>query len=167
MSKYFDKFPTIKYDGQTIRDITKRTKFIDKNLSNPLLFLPYTVREGERPEDIAFNYYGSMDYTWLVLLANNMLDPYYDWPLDEQEFHEYLIKKYSEESGLKGYEVVSWTQNENIADNIVYFYKFVEQEDVIYTGEVTPTSNATPVETDYDNTTVTINGVQYILNKVE
>lgn len=167
MSRYFDKFPTTKYDGVDIRDITKRTKFIEKNFSKPLLFLPYTIKEGEKPEDIAFSYYGSMDYTWLVLMANEALDPYYDWPLDEEEFNQYLIKKYSEQSGLTGYDVVAWTQNENIADNIVYYYKFVEQEDVVYTGETYQTSNATPAATEYDNTTVTINGVQYILNKVE
>jgi hypothetical protein len=165
MSVYFDKFPTIRYDNENIRDITKRTKFIESNLSDPLLFLPYTIREGEKPEDVAFNYYGTVDYTWLVLLANNMLDPYYDWPLDEQEFNEYLIKKYSEQSGLKGYDVVAWTQNETIADNIVYYYKFVEEEEIIYTGESPATSNTAPVE-DFDNTTVTINGIQYVLNRV-
>lgn len=167
MSRYFDKFPKIEYEGETIRDITKRTKFVDANLSDPILFLPYTIKEGEKPEDIAYNYYGSVDYTWLVLLANNMSDPYHDWPLDTEEFNKFLMKKYAEQSGLKGYEVVDWSQDETLADNIVYYYKFVEQEDVVYTGSVEPGSNTVVTVEDYDNTVVTINGVQYILNKVE
>jgi hypothetical protein len=92
-------------------------------LSNPYLFLPYTVKEGEKPEDIAFNYYGTVDATWLVLLANNMVDPYTDWPMDYDRFVEYMIEKYGAQSNKIGYDVIAWAQNTEAIDNILYYYK--------------------------------------------
>jgi hypothetical protein len=125
MSEYFENFPIINYQGRNVRDITRRNKFLKSVTTNPLLFLPYTIKEGERAEDIAYYYYGSTDYTWLVYLANNIIDPYHQWPLSEEDFHKYLIQKYADQSNKTGYEVVDWTQNETIDDNIVYYYKEV------------------------------------------
>lgn len=125
MSNYFENFPTINYQGRNVRDITRRNKFLKSVTTNPLLFLPYTVKEGERPENIAYNYYGSTDYTWLVYLSNNIVDPYHQWPLSEEDFHKYLIQKYEAQSLRTGYEVIDWMQNENIEDNVVYYYKEV------------------------------------------
>ena len=76
-----------------------------------------------RPEDIAYYYYGSTDYTWLIYLANNIVDPYHQWPLSQENFNKYLIEKYAAKSGKTGYEVIDWTQNETIDENILYYYK--------------------------------------------
>jgi hypothetical protein len=127
MSKYFANFPLIQYDGKTITDITRRSKIIDDLLKDPYIFLPYTVREGEKPEDIAQNYYGSVDDTWLVMLSNGMMDPYTSWPMDERQFNQYFINKYAEISRTTGgsYDVISWAQDPENTDNIVYYYKDV------------------------------------------
>jgi len=125
MAKYFENFPTINYQGRSVKDITRRNKFLKSTTTNPLLFLPYTVKEGERAEDIAYHYYGSTDYTWLVYLSNNIVDPYHQWSLSEEDFHKYLINKYETESLKTGYEVVDWTRDENTENNIVYYYKEV------------------------------------------
>lgn len=123
MSNYFSKFPLIQYNEIFVRDITRRNNFVETNLSNPYLFLPYTVKEGEKPEDIAYDYYGSVDATWLVLLANGILDPYGEWYKSEEHFNQYIMKKYEKESGKTGYDVIAWTQDETILDNILFFEK--------------------------------------------
>ncbi len=125
MSNYFDQLPIINYNGYQVRDLTRRNRLLPVSISNPYLFLPYTITDEDRPEDIAYYYYGSTDYTWLVLLANNIIDPYHDWPLKEDDFHKYLIKKYEVASGKKGYEVVDWAKNETISDNVVYYSRKV------------------------------------------
>lgn len=125
MSNYFDNFPIIKYNGIDVRDITRRKKFLQNNLNNPFVFLPYTIKDSDRPEDIAYYYYGSVDYTWLVLLPNNIIDPYHQWPLSDDNFDKMLMTKYAEKSGKTGYEVIDWTQDETRTDNIVYYYKEV------------------------------------------
>lgn len=94
--KYFKNFPIIEYQGRRVKDITRRTQFVKDISTNPYLHLPYTVKEGERPEDIAQYYYGSVDYIWLVYLANAITDPYHDWPKSQDQLHEYLIEKYAD-----------------------------------------------------------------------
>lgn len=123
--KYFEKFPVIDYQGKKVRDITRRNTFSSKLSTNPMLFLPYTVKQNERAEDIAEFYYGSVDYVWLVHLANNIIDPYYEWPMDEETFNNYLIEKYAEDSGLEGQDVIDWTRDPDNDDNIIYYYKEV------------------------------------------
>jgi len=124
MAKYFENFPIITYEGKKVRDITRRNQFVRNVSTNPLLYLPYTISEGERAEDIANFYYGSVDYSWLVYMANNIMDPYHEWPLSEAEFKDFLIDKYGNVSGRIGDDVVDWTQEDN-DENIIYWYREV------------------------------------------
>jgi hypothetical protein len=121
--KYFENFPVITYQGVRVKDITRRAEFIKSVSNNPYLHLPYTVKEGERPQDVALDYYGSVDYDWLVLLANNIIDPYYQWPLSDKDFKSYLIEKYTDQSGEEGEAVIDWLRDTTIEENVVYYYK--------------------------------------------
>lgn len=129
MSVYFKYFPKIRYDDQEIRDITRRVSVYDRLQRNPYVYLSYTVKEDDRPEDIAFFYYGDVKYTWLVLLANNIIDPYTQWPMQESVWIKYMTKKYQdnrdlavENDGFSG-SVIEWTkrESEGVVDNIVYY----------------------------------------------
>ena len=123
--KYFEKFPIIEYEGRRVRDISRRTNFVRAISNNPYLYYPYTVGEGERAEDIAQFYYGSVDYVWLVYMANNIIDPYHEWPMDPQTFNDYLVEKYTEESGEVGEDVIDWTRDPSNDDNIIFYVKKV------------------------------------------
>lgn len=123
--KYFENFPEVVYDGKRVKDITRRNQFVRGLQNNPLLYMPYTVEEGERAEDIANFYYGSVDYVWLIYMANNIIDPYHEWPLNTIEFNDMLIEKYAEASGLTGQDVLDWTRTDDTEDNIVYYYREV------------------------------------------
>jgi hypothetical protein len=123
--KYFEKFPIIEYEGRRVRDISRRSNFVRSVSNNPYLYYPYTVSEGERAEDIAHFYYGSVDYVWLVYMANNIIDPYHEWPMDPQTFNDYLVEKYTEQSGEIGEDVIDWTRDPNNDDNIIYYVKKV------------------------------------------
>ncbi len=125
MAKYFENFPEIEYEGQKVKDITRRNSFTKVVSTNPLLYLPYTVEEGERPEDIAQFYYGSTDYTWLVYLSNNMIDPYHEWPKSQAEFNAYIAQKFEEQSGQRGDDVVDWIRDPDNDENILFYYKEV------------------------------------------
>jgi len=126
MKDYFSNFPEISYNNVLIKDISQRVNFLKQTIDNPYVYLPYTVEEGERAEDIAFHYYGDPRYSWLVYLANNIVDPYNEWPMDEYTFSQYLIASYQEKTnGKTGYDVVDWTRDTSRTDNIVYYYKEV------------------------------------------
>ena len=112
MTKYFDQFPLIDYNlsgvnGNTIEvtDIFRRVKARNKIADNVTLFDNYDVAEGENPEDVAYKLYGEADYFWVITLVNNIVNRYYDWPLDSFSFQEYVKDKYSNPDGIHHYEV--------------------------------------------------------------
>lgn len=116
---YFKKFPSVTYNGKSTVNITRRTKILEQLYSSPINFLSYTVLEGERPEDIARFYYEDMGKTWLVFLANNIVDPASEWPLSDYDFKNMLTAKYKTQAGTT--DVITWTLNRSITANIVYY----------------------------------------------
>jgi hypothetical protein len=101
MTQFFTKYPKITYDidgtgtnTRLIIDIIHRAKFIDIVKSNLVIFYPYHVKEGETPEIIAHKLYGSSQYYWVVLLSNNIMDLWRDWPLSYDQMQQYLIHRY-------------------------------------------------------------------------
>ncbi|MGA1048480.1 MAG: baseplate wedge protein 53 [Minisyncoccia bacterium] len=123
--KYFEKFPIITYQGRKVRDITRRAAFKRAIATNPYLYYSYTVKEGERAEDVARFYYGSVDYIWLVYMANNIIDPYDEWPMDPSTFNAYLVEKYSETSGEVGEDVIDLLRDPDNDENILYYVRQV------------------------------------------
>lgn len=59
-----------------------------------ILYNPYTVKDGERPDNISYKLYGSESYAWLILLANDIQSIYDEWPRSYSEFIQYIEKKY-------------------------------------------------------------------------
>lgn len=118
---YFSSFPTANFNGTELLDLTRRfdlTKVADQS---PLTYMNYSVQEGETPEDIAFYYYDDPSYAWLVLLSNNIIDPYTDWPKSSSEFEEYIKSEYASESGTTGDAVIEWSKNTSLSGNIVHY----------------------------------------------
>jgi hypothetical protein len=97
---YFSKFPKRTYDmkGDSVRkllpDILRRVKLRTTIKSGGMLFDKYDVKEGERPEDVAFKWFGDPELHWIILMTNNVTDRYYDWPMNQVQFAEYLTDKY-------------------------------------------------------------------------
>ena len=110
---YFSKFPLITYDikGDRIRkllpDILRRVKLKAVIKSGGMLFDKYDVQEGEKPEDVAFKWFGNPELHWVILMTNNVTDRYYDWPLNSVQFAEFLTDKYGagNEDAIHHYEV--------------------------------------------------------------
>ena len=97
---YFSRFPLMAYDiagtekYKLLPDILRRVKLRSGIRSGAFLFDNYDVADGERPEDIAFQYYGDPEYHWVILMTNNITDRYYQWPLTQPQFQEHLKDKY-------------------------------------------------------------------------
>ena len=97
---YFSKFPLMAYDMagnqqyKLLPHILRRVKLRSGIRSGAFLFDNYDVSDGERPEDIAFKYYGDAELHWVILMTNNITDRYYQWPLTQPQFAEHLTDKY-------------------------------------------------------------------------
>lgn len=102
MNFYFDKFPVIEYSNTAARDITSRVRLGDEFRENEGAFYPYEIKSDLRSDQIGDAYYSDSYLEWLVYLSNGILDPYYDWPMSEEEFEAFIAKKYgSPESAMK------------------------------------------------------------------
>lgn len=107
---FFKKFNKIYYNDYAVVDITQRTKFLDVIQKNPYLFYPYDLDDYERPDQIADRYYNDSYLSWMIFYSNNIIDPYYQWYLTNNDFNEFLVKKYGtiEKAASK---VVHYTNN--------------------------------------------------------
>jgi hypothetical protein len=109
---YFSKFTLTAYDikGNNIRkllpDILRRVKLRSVIKSGGMLFDKYDVKEGEKPEDIAFKWFGDPELHWVILMTNNVTDRYFDWPMNQPQFAEFLTDKYGTDvDSVHHYEV--------------------------------------------------------------
>lgn len=100
--KYFNTLPkiaTIDYSGNAIvlTNLMVRAEVIPSLLNNPLLFYSYDIRDDDTPEIIASKYYGDPYRYWIVLFANQLIDPEWDWPMNSTLFGDYIFEKYKDE----------------------------------------------------------------------
>lgn len=123
---YFKHFPTVMIKGQEVLDITRKVKLSAALRSVSLEYLSYTLDEGDKPEDIANYYYDSPNYAWLVLMSNDIVDPYTEWYKSVDELEAYIKVQYEAESGLTGDEVLAWSKNVSLAGNIVHYRSMYE-----------------------------------------
>ena len=88
-------------------DILRRVKLRAGIRSGAFIFDNYDVKDGERPEDIAFKWFGDAEYHWVILMTNNITDRYYQWPLTQPQFQEHLKDKYGagNEDAVHHYEI--------------------------------------------------------------
>ena len=108
---YFDKFPLMVYDMKNngnfklLPDILRRVKQRSAIKSGQFIFDTYDVRNGERPEDIAYKWFGDAELHWVILMTNNVTDRYYDWPMSDAQFEVYLDDKYTNPDAVHHYEI--------------------------------------------------------------
>ena len=86
-------------------DILRRVKQRSAIKSGQFIFDTYDVRNGERPEDIAYKWFGDAELHWVILMTNNVTDRYYDWPMNDAQFEVYLDDKYTNPDAVHHYEV--------------------------------------------------------------
>ncbi len=92
--RYFTKFPLVNYNDVLVRNITARVKVFKRAKNIDTIFYKYRIKDGERPDTIAYNYYGDPEYFWVVFIVNDIVDPYYEWPMSQQTFDRFIKAKY-------------------------------------------------------------------------
>lgn len=120
-SLYFSKFPKIEYNGNTIKNITLRAKVLENFKRVATNFYPYTIEDGQTADSLAYDYYDDPNYVWVIYLVNDIIDPYYDWPLSIVNFEKYIIKKYGSIAAAKSqvayYKKIPIDYYVNVNDN--------------------------------------------------
>jgi hypothetical protein len=110
--QYFDTLPKIIHTNNNgistiMTNLMARVSILPEILKNPMVYYKYDVQDGDTPEIVAHKYYDDPYRYWIVLFANKMLDPQWDWPLNSLQFNEYVNDKYGNTlSNLHHYEKV-------------------------------------------------------------
>jgi len=91
---YFAKFPNFLYSNTICVDITRRSVIANKVQQDLFAYFPYEMKSHQRPDTIADRYYGDSSFSWLVYLSNKITDPYYDLPMDDRTFENFIVIKY-------------------------------------------------------------------------
>jgi len=137
MSDFFRNYKSFYYNIDKVKPVrgTLATNLLSRvNVNNEILknissYYPYRIKEGERPDVIAEQYYGSSDLVFMIFLANQIQDPLYDWPLFGDDLTNFIEEKYgsidSARIGIHHYEKILRSESKATADSRKILEKIV------------------------------------------
>ena len=93
---YVSRLPDSKYisDYVQTKNLFRRVKMSEEIFGDLTFFKKIIVRDGERPDVVAYRAYGNANLDWLVMLSNNIINYETEWPMDSVSFNNYLLNKY-------------------------------------------------------------------------
>lgn len=99
---FFDSFPKIDYNinrklypnFEKVTDIFVRIGVLKDVLNNTSSYYVLELEDEDTPEILAEKIYGDSGAGWLIIYANNIFDPQFDWPLSSNNLGKYIINKY-------------------------------------------------------------------------
>ena len=128
MSNYFRQLPDFEYvsrlpeskisDYIKVKNLFKRGFLREDIFQNLAFFTKYKITNNNRPDNVAFDFYGDSNLDWLVLVCNNIINVQTEWPMEQNNLDQYLLNKYGDYdtlySGIHHYETTEVRNNENI-----------------------------------------------------
>ena len=110
MSNYFRKVPDIEYvnrlpdssigDYIRVKNIFTGVSIREDILQDLTVFEKFQIVGNDRPDNVAFEFYGDSNLDWLVLKCNNIINVQSEWPLTQMDLDEYLLDKYGDYNTL-------------------------------------------------------------------
>lgn len=136
---YFKYFDTIGYDVRGIKNqpiinnitnILKRVRMKVDMVKYQSFFVMHNIVEGETPEYLAYEYYGDAELHWVILYAQQMTNPYYDWPLRYYDLKKFVTKKYgvANMNAVHHYEDADGFQVDSTASGATAITNFLHEE---------------------------------------
>ena len=110
---YFQELPNIAHtsllpvrnkieDRIIVKNLFKRSKLrtdVDQAIT---AFNYYYVEDQQRPDILAQELYGDSELDWVVLTSNNITNVRDQWPLSNNDLHDYMLEKYGSETNILG-----------------------------------------------------------------
>ena len=96
----FNNYPYIYYNNIKARNIMLEGELVKNTLLDYNKFFKYTIKNYERPDILAYKQYNDSSLDWVLLLINNVVDPYKDWIMDDAQLAAHLSNKYATTTSL-------------------------------------------------------------------
>lgn len=161
---YFSYFKDIKYAVSAnkagienfinIKDYFHLLRVRDDIFKEDTVYVEYYVKNGERPDQISYDKYGTEAFYWMILQVNDIVDYYNEWPLSQNELNEFILKKYGGFEGAEGihhYETIETFDDEGnfvlpggqiVPEDFVYYYPDARDQTVILSSFPTAITNS-------------------------
>lgn len=114
----FSFFDPIDYEAKTI---VKNSPSLPKSLANPTpmtdifrnyreyfdkvakryTLKTYYITGAPRPEELSYQLYGNTQLYWVLLMCNNVYDPYWGWITNQEAAYQGAMQKYRDVGGNK------------------------------------------------------------------
>lgn len=100
MAFFFNKHPLIRYDlentgiPKVIRNPLVRFKLREIWKDKTALYYTHDIQDGQSAQYIADRYYNDITLDWTIYIINDIIDPQYDWPLEQNDFTNFVRAKY-------------------------------------------------------------------------
>lgn len=105
----FEKYPRLLYSlddnrsVQIVPDILRRVKIVEEIQKIGSYYDLYDIKDGETPDILADKFYGDSTLHWVILLANDIFDPRFEWVLPYNDLVNNAIQKYGSREAI--YEI--------------------------------------------------------------
>jgi len=135
---FFSNFPLIEYrfgDDKSspllMTHILRRFKFNTKIKELVSEWTYYEIQENETPEMVAMKFYNDPTLHWVILMFNDIIDPFTDWPIPSESMNEYATKLFEDINDIHHWElggraVPANTPNSIPVKNIVFLERVNE-----------------------------------------
>ena len=161
MSDYFKKLPNLEYvsrlpgakigDYVTVKNLFKKGALEEDILNNLVFHTKYKIIGNDRPDNVAYDFYGNSNLDWLVLLCNNIINIQTEWPLLQNDFDRFLLDKYGSYDALNNthhYETQEIKNSKDViivpkglqcaSDYTVTYYDYnIDQEKIVLSKDCT------------------------------
>ena len=127
MPYLFKNFNRVNYDLKknnkpvVLTNILNRFKIQEIVKNKQAVYYDYIVKDSDFPYSVAHKYYGDPSLDWIIFLVNDIVDPLYDWPLNENKLEGLIKSKYGSISeamkGVHHYEQILSPQKEIVDSN--------------------------------------------------
>jgi hypothetical protein len=131
MAQYFSYLPDV-YVGQEESDGRLGYRLI-KNMFrrgylDPIIekyitaFETFYITDNMRPDELANKVYGDPNLDWVVLMVNNIIDPYTEWPKSTTDLNNYIEETYDNPDAIHHWE----TNEVKLDDGTIFVQKGIE-----------------------------------------
>ena len=107
---YFNEFPYTEYtfpnnESKLVKNISFKPEIIEKVKQERSAFETYILQDGDTVELVAHKLYNDINLHWAVMISNDMVSPYFDFPLSTTQFDEFIFQKYKNQTDSDGNSV--------------------------------------------------------------
>jgi hypothetical protein len=131
-------------------NLLTRIATVKGEIDTSSLYYEYNIKDGDTPEIIASKYYGDAELHWVVLIFNDIIDPFYDWPMEYRQFIKFLTDKYgspaTSQTTVHHYEKIIETTDHQSGETTTKIYTIDLESYDLLPAEPTEVINAMVTE---------------------